>query len=295
MSVERIATLTAVGVSALALLYTYIDGERDNSRSNDISFSEYASKISRLESNQERLTERLIESTAEVERLEAMLASLPPPTDFDQLDGLLARIADLERRPAAATADIDVSDVADALFENYGDALRGDTGPRGPQGEQGPQGDQGPAGEATGTTTAVALASPEVREQFIFDSEFETKRIGDLQVDLVGCFNGGGSVSCEFQVEALTSDIVEVSFRSIDFQIALETSEWHESNRVRLLNRTATSHSTLRHDFIPNLPVRVFADFQGAETNGSGLPIVEFCTTGCNTKTSWNSVAFSGQ
>ena len=246
----------------------------------------------RLEEQLKQLSGSLTERDAQLTALRAELAK-QAPIDLSALDAFEERLQLVERRRQSSSVSVD--SVADVLMRDYALQLRGpqgDPGPAGPMGARGPAGPQGAAGEAgSGTTILQPMQDPDVLANFAFTSDFETKRVGDLQVDLVECVNGGSSVSCEFQAEWLGGKITSILHHPSYFRIALETSEWHKGDRLTILNESR--NNTVAHDFIPNLPVRLTVSFKGAESGGNGLPIVKYCTSECRSEAVWNNVAFA--
>lgn len=266
--------------------------EREYASHLDTTFSAYAAKIARLEEQLKQLIGNQAERDAQLTALRAELAK-QAPIDLSALDAFEERLQLVERRRQSSSVSVD--SVADVLMRDYALQLRGpqgDPGPAGPMGARGPAGPQGAAGEAgSGATILQPMQDPDVLANFAFTSDFETKRIGDLQVDLVECVNGGSSVSCEFQVEWLGNKTQEIHHEDYSFRIALETSEWHKGDQLTMLSRSFSKMTA--HDFIPNLPVRLKVNFSGAESQGNGLPIVKYCTYSCRSEAVWKNVAFA--
>ncbi len=267
--------------------------EREYARDLDINFSQYAERIGKLELELARLKGDLSKRDAQLASLEAEVAN-QPDLDSAALDSFEERLQLVEKRRQSSSVSVD--SVAAALMRDYGDQLRGpqgEPGPAGPMGLTGPKGEKGEAGQAgAGSKLLKPMQDPNVLENFAFSSDFDTKRLGNLKVDLVECLNGGNSVDCEYQVEWTGDSIAEIEHRADFFRIALETSEWHRGDQLTILNKTSPSNS-IRHDFIPNLPVRLQVNFKGASSKGNGLPIVRYCTYGCNSETTWDNVAFA--
>lgn len=266
--------------------------EREYANQLDVTFSEYASRVTRLEEQLKQLSGSLTERDMQLTALRAELAK-QAPIDLSALDAFEERLKLVERRRQSSSVSVD--SVADVLMRDYAQQLRGpkgDPGPAGPMGARGPAGPQGAAGEAgSGGTVLQPMQDPDVLANFAFTSDFETKRMGDLQVDLVECLNGGSSVHCEFQVEWLGEGVKQFRHDGSQFRIATEDSSWYNGSSVSMLN--SSNNSWVEHDFIPKLPVRVRVDFKGVNTRGVGMPFVRYCTLNCWNETTWSNVAFA--
>lgn len=202
-----------------------------------------------------------------------------------QMAKLQERLEQLEARPGT-TGTVSPKQVAAILAQDYADILRG---PKGDPGADGKPGPQGPAGE--GSVTSVTQDET-VRNLMTFTSDYGSRQLGPFKMDLQGCFNNGGSVTCKFVLLNTGPDRERIYFQANSQWIALANGEWVRSENVRLLKYSASSFSPIDYTSIPALPTTFEVDFPNAQTADVGLPVVKLNIQTPNGSVEWLKVKF---
>lgn len=213
--------LVAVGT----LLYTYVDGERANAREQDLGFSQFAAKISRLEADLEQMDEELSHKEQEIASLRDTMNAFGAQEPVD-LSSLERRLSKLEERPAGQEEAPSIEAVAAYLLQNHAGALRG---PQGPAGPQGPKGETGAAG---GSATQNPRSPIKVSRDF--STDFEPQYFGSTKASLVGCAGGGIRVSCTMLLEPEDAAQYHFQSRNGNIRAALPTAEWVEAKELKV-------------------------------------------------------------
>lgn len=215
-----------VGIGTL--LYTYIDGERANAREQDLGFSQFAAKISRLEADLEQIDEELTLKDQEISSLRDALSAIGERAPVD-LTLLEKRLSDLEEQPVGQGQAASVEAVAAFLVQNHLDELRGPQGPAGPQGPVGPKGEAG----AAGSSAALNPRAP-IEVTGDFSTDFEPQYFGSTKANLVGCAGKGVRVSCTMLLEPEDAASYHFQARGDKIRLALPTAEWVQAKEFKV-------------------------------------------------------------
>lgn len=256
-------SLASIIVAIGTLGYTLWDGERSNARENDLSFSQFAAKISRLEADLEQLGSTVSSKETEIQALRDQLQASTNNASTVSIDELTSRVAALEAsRPSGV--DVNAEDVARVLVRDYLETLKGPPGPPGPMGERGPAGKDGSANTSTSDSSGSIIIQPD------FSSDFPTGTIGSMEVSLLKCDQDGSAIKCSVLVKETGSRAKKVVFAQ-NTRIALPSAEWVQ-NRKRTANGESTDGSKYLYlKLTPGIPTRIDFEFPVPSSPLQGL------------------------
>jgi hypothetical protein len=261
----NIATI-AVAIGTLG--YTLWDGERSNSRENDLSFSQFAAKISRLEVELEQLNGTIRAKEQEVQILRQQVSD-SGMVDTSAFDELAKRVDKLEKNSLSA-ANVTPEQVAEVLIQNFPDAIRGPQGPQGPAGPKGEPGPQGISSDNSETSssgkdgTKAALIDPD------YSSDFPKLEFGTAEATLIGCEQQETIVQCAVLLEETSSKITRYSFRDAT-RVALPSAEWVENFQRSANGLSFSNREELEVELSPGIPTRVEFRFKVGSARLDGL------------------------
>jgi len=282
-----------VGLSSAYFGYTAY--ERDNKReatSIEASITENRVRIEEISQLRDKV-DRIPELQSDLKVLQNQLRSNVSESDMRTLKSQIAelqkRFEALESRPSTS-GSVSPKQVAAILAQDYADILRGPKGEKGAVGPEGPQGPVGPAGEGP---SAAVVQDKGVRNLMTFTSDYGSRQIGPFKIDLQGCRNNGGSVTCKFALLNTGSERNRFYFEGRGHHIALANGEWVRSKNIRLLKYSASGYNDIDYTAIPDLPTSFEIDFPGAQTDDVGLPVVKLNIAIPDGAVEWLRVKFS--
>lgn len=272
-------------VAAGTLLYTYVDGERANAREQDLSFSQFAAKISRLEADLEQMDEELARKEEEIAALRSAMGAIGTSAPVD-LTALETRLDQLENRTSGQLAAPTVEDVATYLMRNHREALRGPQGLTGPQGPAGAKGDRGEPGVAGQSATTAANPRAPIQVNTEFSSTYEDQYWGTTRVSLIGCAGRGQRVICTFILfpEADTNLRMWQQYS----RLALPSAEWVTASDLALGGNDAGTFGSI--NLSQGVPTRLEMNFQLPSGGHEGLLALEVVAEVDRYKAAWRNV-----
>lgn len=268
-------------VAAGTLLYTYVDGERANAREQDLSFSQFAAKISRLEADLEQMDEELAQKEQEIADLRSAMGAIDQSTPVD-LAALENRLHQLENRPVGQGAAPSVEAVAAYLVNNHSEALRGPQGlpgPRGPIGAKGERGEPGAPGQTANPRAPIQVTTE-------FRSEYEDQYWGTTRVTLIGCAGRGQRITCKLILfpEADTNLRLWQQYS----RLALPTAEWVTASDLSLGGEANSSFGSI--SLSQGIPTKLEVNFQLPNGGHKGLLALEIVAEQDVYKAAWKNV-----
>lgn len=274
-----------LGIATFA--YEYVDAERANAREQDLGFSQFAAKISRLEADLEQMDEELTQKEAEIAELRKSMGAIGS-SDGSDVRKLEARIAALESRPHGAATSATPEQVASVLIRDYSSQLRGLQGPQGPQGPVGPQGPAGPRGEAgaSGNPGSVNPNAP-IKVSRDFSTDFEPQYFGSTKASLMGCAGKGVRVSCTMLLEPEESVNFHFQSRNGNIRAALPSAEWVEANEIKVGSQRDW---VVGGSLSAGIPTRVDIAFNLPSGGHDGLLALEVFDGQSRTKAVWKNI-----
>lgn len=286
-----LATVGGVVIAAAGLGYTYLDGERNNSRANDLSFSQFSAQLARLETNFETSLEKDAEreraSSGAITKLEKALK-----TERDRIGELEAKIAELSKSNGLS-ATVAPEEVAAVLARDYAYQLTGPQGPAGPRGEAGPvgpKGDTGPAGPKGADGTSVGIEDPSgpiVIAPETWQSDFPDQNWGATQVSLLGCSSNGRRIDCYLIARPGQDHKIDLWAKST--RAALQDGQWLQANEVTFGQK---SSSRLVQNLSADIPTKFSFGFNSPVDPGDGLLQIEVVENYSKNTIKWKSIPF---
>lgn len=277
----------AVGglIGAGTLVYTYVDGERTNAREQDLSFSQFAAKISRLEADLEQMDEDLSRKEQEIATLRSTLKTLGQAAPID-LAALEARLSELENRPSAQGKGPSVDAVAAYLMQNHKEALRGPQGVPGPQGPEGAKGEKGEPGAVGQAVSSGVNPRAPIQITTDYQSDFEDQYWGTTRVSLIGCAGKGQRVTCKLVL--FPEADADLRMWSQYSRVALPSAEWVFASDLAFGGADAGTFASI--SLSKGIPIRLEMSFQLPSGGHEGLLALEVVAENDRLKAAWRDV-----
>jgi succinate dehydrogenase flavin-adding protein (antitoxin of CptAB toxin-antitoxin module) len=270
MEVEKYlnpVSVASIVVAVGTLGYTLWDGERSNARENDLSFSQFAAKISRLEADYEQLSAVLASKDSELAALQEQMSGTVGNSD-ELLVQLENRISKLEDNPSLP-GSVAVEEIVDLLLRDHLDLLEGPVGPQGPRGETGPVGPPGIAGATSNNSGGQVQITTE------FTTEHQKEYLGSAEATLVGCDKDGALVECSIILVENGDENLLYGFYPADSRTALPSAEWVSASSLSANGESEFGRNSFMIELSPGIPTKIVVSFQIQSRDTAGLLALE--------------------